>query len=592
MSDKKGSGLDIFDSLEKKEPQPSDSGVVPRSLRESKAPPPPPSLRSTSAKSLAPPNLAQLSAPINRPSAPPPPSLRSAAPPPPPPPMSTLRSMPPPAPPPTAPSSLRPPPPFAEGSVPPPPMSRAPMAPRNSTPPPPPPPTYPSSPLPRPPAVPSGSLATYGGDAEDDLPTRLYSPGSQPPPAPQPVVAQPTVPRNERPAPYSGPTQKISYPKPNRPRLPIYAGGAALVVVAIIAFMMTGRSGSITVTVTGPGGRALEGVKVFIDGIDRCDQSPCRINDVKAGAHFIRAAAKGYQDTADQAVSIESGSQSTHNISMVPAGDGTGLRVSALGSGLKLFVDGQEIGELPQTAKNLAPGEHTVRVAGNDRYEPWEEKLTLEDGEMKSLGPLKLKVVKGLATFKPGPGADGARVLLDGRLVPELPSTIEVPAGKQLSLVATKTGYSTFRRAIAFEDGVAEKTFEITMVEGTDDASPAAALDAESEEPAAPAPRGGKKAATAARAAAPTPKKTAPTPAPASPPAAAATAGDKAILKLSATPPANVIVNGRPLGQTPKAVRVSPGPQTVVFFHPEFGRKVMSANLAAGETKSLSAKMK
>ena len=396
------------------------------------------------------------------------------------------------------------------------------------------------------------------------------------------------MPRNERPAPLSGPTQKIHYPKPDRSRLYVYAAIGAIAVVALVAFMFTGRTGSITVTVTGPGGRALDGVKVFVDGMDRCESSPCRIAEVKPGAHFIRAAAKGYQDTADQAVSVESGSQNTHNISMIPAGEGTGLRVSALGSGLKLYVDGQEIGELPQTAKNLTPGDHTVRVAGNDRYEAWEEKMRLDDGEMKSLGPLKLKVIKGLATFKPGPGADGARVLLDGRLVPELPSTIEVPAGKQLTLVATKDGYSTFRRAIAFEDGVAEKTFEITMVEGTDDGSPAA-KDGDSNDDEAPAPRGVTKK-TPSRSAPPPAKK----PVAAEPPAApaAAPSGDKAILKLSSTPPANVIVNGRPLGQTPKAVRVSPGPQTVVFFHPQFGRKVMSANLAPGETKSLSAKLK
>jgi hypothetical protein len=70
-------------------------------------------------------------------------------------------------------------------------------------------------------------------------------------------------------------------------------------------------------------------------------------------------------------------------------------------------------------------------------------------------------VRKGLATFKAGPGADGARVLLDGRLVPELPATIEVPAGKQLTLVASKQGFSTYKRMVSFDDGVAEKTFEI-----------------------------------------------------------------------------------------------------------------------------------
>jgi serine/threonine-protein kinase len=427
--------------------------------------------------------------------------------------------------------------------------------------------------------VPSGALAAYGGDAEDDLPTRLYSSGSAPPPPPQA-----TVPRNERPAPYSGPTRPLSAPR-EKPKTLLYAI-VGVVIVAAAWFFIGGRTGAITVTVSGPGGRPVEGVRVFIDGIDRCDTSPCRISDAKAGAHLVRATAKGYQDTADQAVSIESGAQSSHNISLVPAGEGTGLHASALGSGLKLYVDGQEVGELPQTAKNLTPGEHTVKVAGNDRYETYEERLTFDDGEMKTLGPLKLKVLKGLATFKAGPGADGARVLLDGRLVPELPSTIEVPAGKQLSLVATKTGYSTFRRSVSFEDGVAEKTFEITMVEGTDDGSPAALAAEAEDEPAKPgtAHASRKAAAHAPAKAVPAPAKTAASP--------KAPASGKATLNLSSVPVSNVIVNGHPIGSTPKIAQVAPGPQTVVFIHPELGRKVMSATVNAGESKSFAAKFK
>lgn len=343
---------------------------------------------------------------------------------------------------------------------------------------------------------------------------------------------------------------------------------AAVAVVALIAlYVAFGRHGALTVTVTGPGGRAIEGVTVFVDGTKRCDNSPCRIDDLAPGAHMIRAGGKGYQATADQAVSVAAGEQATHNVSLSPAGDGTGVRVSALGSGLKLFVDGQEVGELPQTAKNLSAGEHTIRVGGNDRYEPWEQRIKLEDGEMKAIGPLSLRVLKGLATFKAGPGAEGARALLDGRLVPELPSTIEVPAGKQLTLTATKRGYSSYRRTVSFDDGIAEKTFEITMVE---DGAPKPVADVTE------APRG----------AAPTPR-TSPVV------TSKAPAGGKATVNLNSIPQSNVILNGRPLGQTPKlGVQVPPGPQTIVFVHPDFGRKVVTGSVAAGETKTFSARFK
>jgi hypothetical protein len=394
------------------------------------------------------------------------------------------------------------------------------------------------------------------------------------------------MPRNERPmlaAPLPSPFGRTALFPASGSKKRFYLVGAGVVLLAVVAvFLFGGRTGALTITVSGPGGRPIDGVEVFLDGAKRCSSSPCRIPDLAAGAHLVRASAKGYQDTADQAVSVESGQQGTHNVSLVTAGAGTGVRVSALGSGLRLYVDGQEVGELPQTAKNLTPGEHTLRVAGSDRYEPWTESITLDDGEMKTLGPLKLRVKKGLATFKAGPGADGARVLLDGRLVPELPATIEVPAGKQLTLVATKSGYSTYRRTVSFEDGVAEKAFEITMAEGSEEPPAAVAT------PDEPAPSHTGKAATPGRHAAPAPAH-APAPAPA--PSRVAAQG-KAVLNMNSIPVTNVILNGRPIGPTPKVgVQVTPGPQTVVFVHPELGRKVMTGNVGAGETKTFMAKL-
>jgi serine/threonine-protein kinase len=339
-------------------------------------------------------------------------------------------------------------------------------------------------------------------------------------------------------------------------------------------YFLFGRTGGLTVTISGPGGRPVEGVQIIVDEVNRCDNSPCRIEGLAPGAHILKASAKGYQETAPQAISVSAGEQTTQNISLAAGAGESSIRVSAMGSGLKLYVDGQEIGELPATAKNVAAGTHVVRVAGNERYEHWEEKITVDDGEKKTIGPLKLQVLKGLATFKAGPGADGARVLLDGRLVPELPSTIEVPAGKQLTLIASKPGFSTYKRMVSFEDGVAEKTFEITMAEGSEDASPPAQVADRSPPPS--------------RGQSPAPKSA---PAPSPPPQKSGGKG-KAVLNMNSIPVSNVILNGHPLGPTPKVgVQVEPGPQTVVFVHPDLGRKVMSATVGAGETKTFMARM-
>jgi len=417
----------------------------------------------------------------------------------------------------------------------------------------------------------SSSLPSYEPESDDDdeVPTRLYSPSRVPP------SATTTLPRNDKPRLVTRRVSSVSRFSRWWPPPALYLiGGAVGVIVASLFLYFSMRSGSLVVTVAGPASRAIDSVEVYIDGVQRCDVSPCIVKSIPAGVHLVRAAAKGYEQTAEQAVAVESGQRALQTITLSPTGAGTAVRVSALGSGLKLYVDGQEIGELPQTAKGITAGEHTLRVAGNDRYEPWEEKVTVDEGETRNIGPLRLRVLKGLATFKAGTGADGARVLLDGRLVPELPATIEVPAGKQLVLVATKAGYSTYKRTISFNDGVAEKTFEITMAESSDD-------DVAAPEPVAPPPRG----VSISRRVAP---RTA-TPNPVSEPVAKG----KATLNLNSIPVSNVIVNGKPLGPTPKiGVQVPPGPQIVVFVHPDFGRKVMSGTVAAGETKTFTAHLK
>jgi serine/threonine-protein kinase len=385
-----------------------------------------------------------------------------------------------------------------------------------------------------------------------------------------------TMPRNERPGPPPAPVPAFARPSFGDSKRGLYvAMSATVIVVGAVLYFLFGRTGGLTVTISGPGGRPVEGVQVIVDEVKRCDNSPCRIEGLAPGAHILKASAKGHQETAPQAISVNAGEQTTQNISLAAGAGESSIRVSAMGSGLKLYVDGQEIGELPATAKNVASGSHMVRVAGNERYEPWEQKVTVDDGEKKTIGPLKLQVLKGLATFKAGPGADGARVLLDGRLVPELPSTIEVPAGKQLTLIASKSGFSTYKRMVSFEDGVAEKTFEITMAEGNETASPPVAVADRS-----PPPTRGQAPGKGTQ------------PVPQAPPPQKGSGKGKAVLNMNSIPVSNVILNGHPLGPTPKVgVQVEPGPQTVVFVHPDLGRKVMSATVGAGETKTFLARM-
>lgn len=60
-------------------------------------------------------------------------------------------------------------------------------------------------------------------------------------------------------------------------------------------------------------------------------------------------------------------------------------------------------------------------------------------------------------------------------------------------------------------------------------------------------------------------------------------------IDIESTPPSNVVLDGRPLGKSPRVVRVSAGPHTVVFLHPLYGRRSLSVNVRSGAMTGASA---
>jgi serine/threonine-protein kinase len=77
-------------------------------------------------------------------------------------------------------------------------------------------------------------------------------------------------------------------------------------------------------------------------------------------------------------------------------------------------------------------------------------------------------------------------------------------------------------------------------------------------------------------------------PAPSMPLPRAMRAPGLARLNLNSIPISNVVIDGHPLGQTPKVgVPVEPGVRQVVFVHPELGRLARSVQLSAGENQTV-----
>jgi hypothetical protein len=381
-----------------------------------------------------------------------------------------------------------------------------------------------------------------------------------------------------------------SMPPPQMPDLyPMQQqGGSRSLLVALLImvvggvslagyFLMKGKPGSLVVTVAGPGNKPVDGVEIYVDGAKAsCSGSPCRVTDLKPGTHLLKVSAAGYPPTADVGVRVPAGEEAVQNVELARPSQGTGVKVTAEGRGLKLLIDDKEIGPLPQEVRDMTPGDHKVRIDGGERYEPFERTITVEPDRIADLDP-KLKVKKGLATIKLGANAEGAKVMLvngdERRPIPRFPLAVDLEANKPYSIVAEKRGYARYEKRIDFDDGQAEKTFVIDMMPGSSGGEAPSAAARESERPSrsssSPAP-----AAAAPAAAAP----------------AAAAKGANATLTFTSTPPSNVIFDGRPLGKTPKSATVPPGQHTVVFVHPELGRKAKAINVNPGQKATLTVK--
>lgn len=399
-------------------------------------------------------------------------------------------------------------------------------------------------------------------------------PMSRPPGAimpPQGIVTRTTAPPVPRDATFSLPP-------------PVYApamkswqayGMAAIVAicVGVLVFLLLPQKGSLTVTVAGPGNKPLEAVEIIVDGRVRCRASPCRVPDLKAGAHIVQARAAGYQSTAEMAVEVSGRQEAVHNV-LLSRSLPTGLRVFGEGTGMTLLVDGREIGPLPQVLRDMEPGEHLVQVTGGEYFETFEQRVTVDPEHMKVIGPIKLRVAKGLVTIVQGSGAEGADVTLRAgssrKTLPRLPVTLEIPTSQQHVVIARKPGYSTFQQEITFPDGEVKKTIEIVM-----------------NEERAPAPRPAAQSGEAPAALV----------APASDAVVEAVdvasegeAARTATLNLSSTPPSNVVLDGKPLGSTPHlGLTVPAGTHTVIFINGS-ERKRATVTAAPGSTKTVSVK--
>jgi serine/threonine-protein kinase len=62
-------------------------------------------------------------------------------------------------------------------------------------------------------------------------------------------------------------------------------------------------------------------------------------------------------------------------------------------------------------------------------------------------------------------------------------------------------------------------------------------------------------------------------------------------LRLNSIPPSAIVIDGRPIGSTPKAnVHLRPGSHNVTFVHPELGKRKLLVLVESGKSQTLSVK--
>jgi serine/threonine-protein kinase len=355
---------------------------------------------------------------------------------------------------------------------------------------------------------------------------------------------------------------------------------AAVVLVGVLIFLLVPRgpaTGELLVNITGPDGTAVDGVKVFLDERLVCEKSPCQLKDVEARGHLLMAEAEGFNKTSAIAVLVPEGETKIHDVKLVPAKTNTGISVPESPGDITLFVDGNKIGSLPQRLDDLQPGEHSLRFTGGDRFHPLERKVTLGKGEVLPLDPVKLKVKLGKLTLTAGENADAddVEVLLRGKRV-KLPHTADIDTTKKHTVIAGREGFEKFTQVVSFEDGNAELEMTIDLVPDEEAQAEEEADEGSTKVAAASTKRARSSRRSTARRS--TVKKSR---------SRSASSGNGKLTLLS-VPPVVVLVDGRPVGKTPKrGLSVSAGSHNIVFVHPEKGRKRRSAKVASGASKTV-----
>jgi len=413
------------------------------------------------------------------------------------------------------------------------------------------------------------------------------------------AIKKPTLPGNYIPPATLGPSQLPSFnyvPTSIERRdskrwiLGAAAAAALLSIAALVGFLFTRRPGGVQVEVKDASGASVPKAEVYVDGRKVCEATPCVVRDLDVGRHLVRVMTPTETGLEPLSVEIEAGSITPIAVTLKPQ-LGT-FAAGAAQAGVRLVFDGVDKGELPVKITDLAPGKHEVRLT-SDRHKTFEKTVEIKVGETLQLDLPKLTVTRGRVTVNVK--TEGVSIVIIPNADPTRPKALDGPFPRAIEvdtssgtykLVAKKKGLPDFAQELDFSDGVAEKTIDVVLTEEskTEPATPEPIAVASLPSPVTTNPTGTRPPTNSA------PLRPTAADVPDPPPAAQ---GGMGTLNINSLPASRVLLDGSPLGETPRmGISVTAGTHTVTFIHPELGKKSMSIKVGAGETKTASARLR
>jgi serine/threonine-protein kinase len=156
--------------------------------------------------------------------------------------------------------------------------------------------------------------------------------------------------------------------------------------------------------------------------------------------------------------------------------------------------------------------------------------------------------------------------------------TVDIDASKPARLLAKKRGFKDFELPLTFPEGQAEKTFSVELEPVGSSAGPVVfsgrgrPAPAREKERSAPPAEDKREKAEESSAAAPSGQGT---------------------LNINSLPASRVLVDGTPIGSTPKIdYAVSAGTHTITFVHPDLGKKSISVTVKPGQSSVAAVRFK